>query len=75
MLKEKDLDIVEVATPDHWHALTIAAVEAGPDVYVQKPDQRDVMEGQAMLAAARKYNRVVQVGTAAPQHAASGRGL
>jgi len=64
MLKEKDLDIVEVATPDHWHALPmIAAVQAGIDVYVQKPISVDVIEGQAMLAAARKYNRVVQVGT------------
>jgi predicted dehydrogenase len=64
MLKEKDLDIVEVATPDHWHALAmIAAVEAGADVYVQKPISVDVVEGQAMLAAARKHGRVVQVGT------------
>jgi predicted dehydrogenase len=64
MLKEKDLDIVEVATPDHWHALPmIAAVESGIDVYVQKPISVDVVEGQAILAAARKYNRVVQVGT------------
>ncbi len=64
MLKEKDLDIVEVATPDHWHALpTIAALEAGADVYVQKPISVDVVEGQAMVAAARKHQRVVQVGT------------
>jgi len=64
MLKEKDLDIVEVATPDHWHALAmIAAVQSGVDVYVQKPISVDIIEGQAMLAAARKYNRVVQVGT------------
>jgi predicted dehydrogenase len=64
MLKEKDLDIVIVATPDHWHALPmIAAVEAGADVYVQKPISVDVVEGQAMVAAARKHNRVVQVGT------------
>jgi predicted dehydrogenase len=64
MLKEKDLDIVEVATPDHWHALPmIAAVEAGADVYVQKPISVDVVEGQAMVAAARKHKRVVQVGT------------
>ncbi len=64
MLKEKDLDIVLIATPDHWHALSmIAAVEAGADVYVQKPISVDVTEGQAMLAAARKHNRVVQVGT------------
>ncbi|MHB0960208.1 MAG: Gfo/Idh/MocA family protein [Pirellulaceae bacterium] len=64
MLKEKDLDIVLIATPDHWHALQmIAAVEAGADVYVQKPISVDVMEGEAMLAAARRLNRVVQVGT------------
>jgi predicted dehydrogenase len=64
MLKEKDLDIVLVATPDHWHALNmIAAVEAGADVYCQKPISVDVIEGQAMLAAARKHNRVVQIGT------------
>jgi predicted dehydrogenase len=64
MLAEKDLDIVLVGTPDHWHALTmIAAVEAGADVYVQKPISVDILEGQAMVAAARKHQRVVQVGT------------
>jgi predicted dehydrogenase len=64
MLKEKDLDLVLIATPDHWHALPmIEAVRAGADVYVQKPISVDVVEGQAMLAAARKYKRVVQVGT------------
>jgi predicted dehydrogenase len=64
MLKEKDLDIVIVATPDHWHALPmIAAVEAGADVYVEKPISVDVVEGQAMVAAARKSGRVVQVNT------------
>ena len=64
MLKEKDLDVVLVATPDHWHALAmIAAVEAGADVYCQKPIGVDIAEGQAMLAAARKHQRVVQIGT------------
>jgi predicted dehydrogenase len=64
MLGEKDLDIVEVATPDHWHALAaIAAIESGADLYLQKPISVDVAEGQAILAAARKHNRVVQVGT------------
>jgi predicted dehydrogenase len=64
LLKEKDLDIVIVGTPDHWHALSmIAAVEAGADVYVQKPISHDVLEGEAMVAAARKHARVVQVGT------------
>ena len=64
MLKEKDLDIVMIETPDHWHALPmIAACQAGMDVWVQKPVSVDVVEGQAMLAAARKYGRVVQVNT------------
>jgi predicted dehydrogenase len=64
LLAEKDLDIVVIGTPDHWHALnTIDAVTAGADVYVQKPISVDIAEGQAMLAAARKHNRVVQVGT------------
>jgi predicted dehydrogenase len=64
MLKEKDLEIVLIATPDHWHALAmIAACEAGADIYVQKPISVDIAEGQAMLAAARKHKRVVQVGT------------
>jgi predicted dehydrogenase len=64
MLKEKDLDIVLIGTPDHWHALQmIAAVEAGADVYCQKPISVDIMEGEAMVAAARKHNRVVQIGT------------
>jgi predicted dehydrogenase len=64
MLKEKDLDMVLIATPDHWHALPmIAACEAGLDIYVQKPISVDIQEGKAMLAAARKHKRVVQVGT------------
>jgi predicted dehydrogenase len=64
MLKEKDLDIVLIATPDHWHALPmIAACEAGADLYCQKPIGVDVVECQAMLAAARKHKRVVQIGT------------
>jgi predicted dehydrogenase len=64
MLKEKDLDIVLVGSPDHWHSLhMIAAVGSGADVYCQKPISRDVLEGEAMVAAARRHNRVVQVGT------------
>jgi len=63
MLKQGGLDMVEIATPDHWHALPmIEAAKAGVDIYVQKPISVDVAEGQAMLAAARKYKRVVQVG-------------
>lgn len=64
MLAEKDLDLVEIATPDHWHALPmIEAAKAGVDMYLQKPISVDVVEGEAMLAAARKYGRVVQIGT------------
>lgn len=64
MLEEEKFDIILIATPDHWHSLCmIAAVKAGADVYVQKPTGVDVKESQAMLAAARKYKRVVQVGT------------
>ncbi len=64
MLAERDLDIVLIATPDHWHALQmIEACKAGCDIYVQKPTGVDVVESQAMLAAARKHKRVVQVGT------------
>lgn len=64
MLAEKNLDIVVIGTPDHWHALNaIAAIEAGADLYLQKPISVDVVEGQAILAAARKHNRVVQIGT------------
>jgi predicted dehydrogenase len=63
MLKERDLDLVLIVTPDHWHALPmIEAVRSGLDVWVQKPISVDVAEGQAMLAAARKYKKVVQVG-------------
>jgi predicted dehydrogenase len=63
MLKERDLDLVIIVTPDHWHALPmIEAVKSGVDVWVQKPISVDVVEGQAMVAAARKYKRVVQVG-------------
>src|SRR6202020_1863254 len=63
MLNEKDLDIVLIATPDHWHALPmIAAVPAGIDVCVQKPINDDIDEDHAMLAAPRRHKRVVQVG-------------
>jgi len=59
-----DLDAVIVGTPDHWHALpTIAACQAGKDVYVEKPLSVSIPEGRAMVDAARKYNRVVQMGT------------
>jgi len=64
MLKERDLDIALIGTPDHWHALpAIEAIRAGAHLYLQKPVGVDILEGQAILAAARKYKRVVQIGT------------
>ena len=64
LLSEAKPDIVLIGTPDHWHALqTIAAIKSGAHVYCQKPISVDVMEGEAMVAAARKYSRVVQIGT------------
>ena len=64
LLHEQKPAIVLIGTPDHWHALqTIDALKAGAHVYVQKPISTDVLEGEAMLAAARKYNKTVQVGT------------
>ena len=64
MLASTHYDIVIVATPDHWHALpAIAAIQAGADVYLEKPISFDVIEGEALVAAARKYQRVVQVNT------------
>ncbi len=63
-LDDKSIDAVVIATPDHWHAIpTIDACKAGKDVYVEKPVAHNVAEGQAMLKAARKYDRVVAVGT------------
>ncbi len=63
LLSEQKTDIVLIGSPDHWHALqAIDAMKAGAHVYVQKPISVDVMEGEAMVAAARKYKRTVQVG-------------
>ena len=63
MLAAKDLDLVLIAPPDHWHALImIEAVKAGLDVWVQKPISADVSEGRAMVEAAHQNGRVVQVG-------------
>jgi predicted dehydrogenase len=62
-LENKDIDAVAIATPDHWHALPmIYACQAGKDVYCEKPVGRTIEECNVMLAAARKYERVVQVG-------------
>jgi len=64
LLDRKDIDAVSLATPNHWHALqTIWACQAGKHVYVEKPVSHNVWEGVQMVAAARKYDRVVQTGT------------
>ena len=64
LLELKDLDAVVIASPDHWHALmTIMACQAGKDVYVEKPASKTVEEGRAMVTAAERYGRVVQVGS------------
>ena len=64
LLDLKDVDAVVITTPDHWHALqTIHACQAGKDVYIEKPLTLTIAEGQAMIAAARKNNRIVQTGS------------
>ena len=63
LYEDKDIDAVSIATPNHWHALaTIWACQAGKDVYCEKPAAYNMFEGQQMVAAARKYNRIVQIG-------------
>ncbi len=63
-LENKDIDIVSIATPNHWHALAaIWAVQAGKDVYVEKPVSHNVSEGRRIVEAARKYEKIVQTGT------------
>ncbi len=66
VLDDKSVDVLVIGTPDHWHALpTIHGCMAGKDVYVEKPDGHNIIEGKTMVAAARKYNRCVQMGTQA----------
>jgi predicted dehydrogenase len=64
VLEDKEIEGVIIATPDHWHAIaTILTCQAGKDVYIEKPLSQTIHEGHLMRAAARKYGRVVQVGT------------
>ncbi len=78
LLERKDLDAVFVTTPDHWHCImTIAACEAGKDVYVEKPLGHNVAEGRAAVNAAKRFKRIVQHGTQqlSGQHYAEARDL
>jgi predicted dehydrogenase len=63
-LEDKNLDVVSIATPNHWHSLQgIWACQAGKDVYVEKPCSHNIYEGHKLVEAARKYDRIVQHGT------------
>ena len=71
LIDDDSLDALVVGTPDHWHAIpTILACLAGKDVYVEKPDSHNIVEGQRMVAAMRKHERIVQMGS---QHRSTGR--
>ncbi len=64
VIERKDIDVVAVCTPDHWHAIpTLAAFQAGKDVYVEKPLATSIGEGRVLRDAARRYNRIAQMGT------------
>jgi predicted dehydrogenase len=64
LLESKNIDVISIATPNHWHSLAaIWAVQAGKDVYVEKPVSHNVFEGRKMVEAARKYQKIVQTGT------------
>src|SRR6056297_2839396 len=63
VMDNKDIDVVSIASPNHWHALTtIWACQAGKDVYVEKPGSHNIWEGRKMVEAAQKYGRIVQHG-------------
>ncbi len=64
LLDSRNIDAISIATPNHWHALaSVWGMQAGKDVYVEKPVSYDIWEGQQMMAAAKKYNKIVQAGT------------
>ena len=64
LIDDKSIDAIVVGTPDHWHAIpTIQACQAGKDVYVEKPDGHNMLEGQRMVQAGAKYHRIIQMGT------------
>ena len=64
LLENPDIDVISIATPNHWHSLaSIWAIQAGKDVYVEKPVSHNVWEGRQVVNAARKYGKIVQTGT------------
>ena len=64
LLEDKSIDAISIATPNHWHSLIgIWACQAGKDVYCEKPCSHNIFEGRQLVAAAQKYNRIVQHGT------------
>jgi predicted dehydrogenase len=64
LLQSKNVDAISIATPNHWHALaTVWGIQAGKDVYVEKPVSYDVWEGEKMVEAAHRYQKIVQAGT------------
>src|SRR5271163_4859892 len=64
VFEDKSVDAVSMPLPNHWHALaTIWACQAGKDVYIEKPACHNIFEGARMIDAARKYNRMVQIGS------------
>jgi predicted dehydrogenase len=76
MLEDKNIDVVSIASPNHWHTLqTIWACQAGKDVYVEKPCSHNVFESQQIVAAARKYDRIVQQGSQSRSSAALREGV
>ena len=76
MLDDKSIDVISIASPNHWHTLqTIWAVQAGKDVYVEKPCSHNVFESQQIVAAARKYDRLVQHGSQSRSSAALQEGI
>ncbi|MBM3775233.1 MAG: Gfo/Idh/MocA family oxidoreductase, partial [Acidobacteria bacterium] len=76
LLEDRSIDAVSIATPNHWHALMgIWACQAGKDAYVEKPCSHNIFEARQLVAAARKYNRIVQHGTNARAGAALRDGI
>src|SRR6266496_725072 len=64
LMENKNIDVISIATPNHWHALAaIWAIQAGKDVYLEKPVSHNVWEGRKVVEAARKYKKIVQTGT------------